>query len=441
MRENRRGAAGAVIAVVLILLPILLMSGSLDSYGGRGLRVGVSEKIDKVPLLKDITNLPSTAKKWVEEATQNPFAEKETASTEVSTKTSAGTGVKVKNDQADRTGILSPNPRSEQEYTILVGVRNPTRDFVASGSKLTLGNPENVTNRTGLVFEPFSWDGGGAEKTIEPSGYNNYASASANSIINPKTGKKTAIKVSSTTEVGPTNIPIEVDYSYDFKSAYKLNLTGIPENALVMYHMKIIVGSDLLAPYLDRAKVKDVYKITEEAAGGPVVVSRAVVEPYLLPDKKLNLIFTIKNADANGGEVFEAIDFKGGPTSSKIILKVPDELAPVSSNLMCNDLAGPYQQCTIVNLLQGSNIKKLRETACGPDGCLFHNYDVAQGFSESDNRILTDESGNDELGFTVTFKVPSTIDRDGVYNIYLIFKEGAYTYHAAIKKGVGVQPG
>lgn len=431
MIRNRRGAIGGIILLGLLIGSVAVLTVDIPAF--RGIRLGVEEKIGFSPR-EAVASLPAKIDSFWTDLSANPFEEKEAATTEVSTKTAAGAGVKVINDQKDRTGILSPNPRSKQDYTIRVGVKNQMRDFVAKNSRLSLGNAGNLTNRTGLTFtaSPFVWDDGSSTTTIEPRGYKDYLAASA-------TSTNQALSVTKTEEVAPTNIIMEVDYAYDFKSAYKLDLGGTPENAINMYHAKFIVGSRLLAPFMD--KIKDVYKLQETAAGGPITVSRMIVEPYLEPGNKINLIFTIKNADANPG-IFEAIEFKGDPTgtSDKILLRVPNELTPYSSNVKdtCAPATGkPYQICRIKGLFPNNNTEDLRKNACTPEGCKFNNY---EGFATVNNYILTDD-GNQDIEFTATFNVTQNIEKDTVYDVYLTFLEDAYTYHAAMTKGIGVQPG
>lgn len=428
---NQRGAAGGIILLGLLIGSVAVLTIDIPAF--RGIRTAVGTNVD----LSYVKDIPSKAWTFVTELGQNPFEEKTVATTEVSTKTTAGTGVKVVYDPKDRTGILSPNPRSQQDYTISVGIKNQMRDFVAKDSKLFLGNAGNLTNRTGLKFtevpSPFVWDDGSDTTTIEPRGYKDYFSASAASL-----STSPALKVTKTEEVAPTNIIMEVDYSYTFKSAYKLNLTGTPQNAINMYHAKFIVGSRLLAPFMD--KIPDVYKLKDTTAGGPITVSRMIVEPYLEPGNKINLIFSLKNADANAG-IFEAIEFKGDATgtSDKILLRVPKELVPSSGNVKDTCIQGQqYQLCKIKGLFPNSNIEDLKKNACTPEGCTFNNY---AGFATANNYVLTD-TGN-EMGFTATFTVPLTMNttKDTVYDVYLTFLEGAYTYHAAMTKGIGVQPG
>lgn len=408
-------ALSSILTITLIAFPIALMTGMLDDLGGRGARTAIESKVD----LQPIRNIPGQISDMFTGLTQNPFEETTTAQAETSTQTAAGTGIKVLEDNVARTGIISPNPRSRQEYSLMVGMRNPTRDFIGDNSQLSLGNEGNITNRTDLSFGAFVWDNG--ISTLEPRGMRDYISASASSL------PTTARYVNSTAAVGPTNIVWEVDYSYDFKSAYKIDIGGAMQNAISMYHAKFLVGSPKMSSRIDT--LKESYKVNEEAAGGPVTITRTVIEPFLEPGKKLNLIFTIKNADANAG-VLEAIDFKD---RSKILLLVPNDFIPSSNNLVCVPL-GPYQRCTLNNILLVSNTGDLKAESCGVDGCDFNEY---QGFATSNNRVLKD--GN-ELDFASTFSISPAIDKDKVYNVYVVFLQGAYTYHAAMRKGMGVQP-
>jgi len=423
---NQRGTAGGIILLGLLIGSVAVLTIDIPAF--RGIRLGVENSIGFSPR-QLVVSIPQKIGSFFTDLTSNPFEEKTVATTDVSTKTTLGTGVKVVYDTKDRTGILSPNPRSQQDYTISIGVKNQMRDFVAKNSKLSIGNAGNLTNRTGLKFNSFTWDDG---NTIEPRGYKDYVSASATS-IGP------ALSVTKTEEVAPTNIIMEVDYAYEFKSAYKLDLTGTPQNAINMYHAKFIVGSRILAPFMD--KIPDVYKLKDTTAGGPITVSRMIVEPYLEPGNKINLVFSLKNADANSG-VFEAIEFKGDATgtSNEILLRVPKELEPYSTNIKdtCTLPSGqPYQLCKIKGLFPNSNVEDLKKNACTPEGCTFNNYD---GFATANNYVLTD-TGTQNLGFTATFTVPLDITKDTVYDVYLTFLEGAYTYHAAMTKGIGVQPG
>lgn len=418
-----------ILTITLIAFPIALMSGFLDDFGGRGARVFVESKVN----LQPIKNIPSQFDKMFTGLTQNPFEETTTVETTTSTQTAVGTGLKVSTDTVERTGILSPNPRSQQEYTIIFGVKNPTNDFIGENSQLFLGNEGNVTEKTGLKFAPFAWDGG--VNTAEPKGYNNYISATATSTTN-------AVKVANVSAVGPTNLEWEVDYAYTFKPAYEDVFA--PFNSIIMYHAKFLVSSYQWSTKINAIKEK--YKIKDEVAGGPVKIERINVEPYLEPGKRVNLIFTLKKSPAESG-VIEAIDFEPSALLG-IALVVPDEFTDPqpSSKYTCNDIVtapyAAYKVCEIGShaIFPDSNIDYLRSIACGKDGCLFNNYDAAQGFFPG-SRLLTDLGGQNEAGFSISFKVDPAIDPDKVYNVYLFFLEGAYKYHAAVKKGMGVQPG
>lgn len=420
-----------VAIIAIFIISILAMAGLLDNYGlggyGRGLNNILWNNRIVGPMI-------ASAKEMKDEALTPAKWEEEKADTTTSTETKPHVGITLVNDPKEHTGIFSTSPYSGQEHTILAGVKNPTKDFIAGKSKLVLANPDRVQNKTGLTFTQFTWDTGGTEKDIDIFSY-----FSANAKSTPP-GEKAKV-VLTPEEAGATYVNMEVDYSYDFKAKAPMGKTGTAANEFILYEAKFDVCPSAQLSEKEKENLKNKYKVVDRGAGVPITATRTVVDACIAPGGTLTLAFTLQMLDLNPN-VFEVVDLKGGPTTDKIVLVVPKILEKNTEKLDCTPIPGTENQnCKIKDLLANSNLKTLQKRTCGLDGCVFNKYDSAQGFTAA-SKILTDEADSDEMYLMVSFKAPTGLrndENDTVYSIYLMMLDDAFTYHAAMVKLIGVQ--
>jgi len=426
------GGGGSILKTILILaavaaVGIFIMTSSIAGAWGVKAKGTLQNSGVGNALLNIESSISEKVGGFAETITQNPWEETKTTTAQTATETAVASGLYLIADNWRDPGIvlLPSQPRSGENLIVRVGIKNPTKDFIANQTFVRIENLGEIGAQTGLQFAnsaspnisvEFNWtkcgNGLGTQKcSIMPGEY------AVAELISTNGAKQIAKENISQTAV---NIMTTVTYAFGSKRGW-----GMPMNEFTF----------TMRPEATLASEVDAWEKTlvQRKAGGVLDVSldnRAGFDW----DSKMYLDYSIKNVGGDSAmaeEVRFAADFDTPTTGLEnlIAFTIPTDFSTTTgsdagiSATDIEDLNNKNYTCKAYTD---------RVTCWFKPGTLFKN-------ALNENKSIAETESQD---FSLKLKAPSkTSARIGKqYTISVYFLEGAYRFRGTNLKDTAVKP-